>query len=278
LDKQQILEREARFAPRVALATVAGVVLFLGSIITEQAAGLIDTANDATKLVSYHDHAATLAGSAFVRAIGSLLLSAPLFYLYRAAQARTDPQQARRRRNLAAFAFIGPVFLAAESVVAWVGYNDVAGKFADQSAGALNGKLAEHLIDDSGTIDAATALFLPAVLGMLIALIFISLIAMRAGLLTRFTGTMGMALGAALLLLGPSLLIAVLVWILYIGLMIGGWLPSGRPPAWAAGESVPWPVIVPAEGAIEAGGSEPPAPESLGETQGQRRKKRKRRG
>jgi len=304
VDKSRILEREARWAPRVGWATITAVVLFLGSVIVEQFADLIDTKNDATKLVSYHDHAAALAGTAIVRAIGALLLCAPLLYLFLAAQARTEPERARRRRNLGAFAFIGPVFLAAESIVAWIGFNDVSEKFADQSQGALNGTLAENLIDDSRLVDAATALFLPAILGMLIALVFISLIAMRAGLLTRFSGTLGMALGATLLLLGPSLLIAALVWLFFIGLMIGGWLPSGRPPAWAAGESVPWPVpdrgsglfgsdrgapppdpnvvegsgqeVVQPAGEIEAGDSETPAG-TLPETQGQRRKKRKRR-
>jgi hypothetical protein len=303
VDKGQILEREARWARPVALATIAAVALFLGSVILEQFADLIDTKNDATKLISYHDHGAALAATAAMRTVGALLLIPVLYHLYRAAQARTDPQQARRRRNLAAFAFIGPVFLALESIVAWIGFHGVADKFVEQAGGALNGNLAENLIDDSGTIDAATALFLPAILGLLIAMVFISLIAMRAGLLTRFTGTLGMALGAALLLLGPSMLIAALIWFLYVGLMIGGRLPSGRPPAWAAGESVPWPVpergsglfgsgrgAPPPEGVIEGSGQEveagnaetaEPAAIEPGpgvETQGQRRKKRKRRG
>ena len=308
--KEQVLEREARWARPVVLLTIAAVVLFLGSLIVEGAADLIDTENDATKLVSYDEHSGALLATAVARAIGSLLLAAPLFYLFAAAQARSDPERARRRRSLGAFAFIGPACLAVESVVAWIGFNDVAGQFVDRAAGAQNADLAGNLIDDSGAVDAATALFIPVILGLLIGLIFISLISVRAGLLRRFAGTMGMALGAALPLLGPPLLIVILVWFLYVGLMIGGWLPSGRPPAWAAGEAIPWPTrergtglfgtSAPKEpGVVEGTGQEidagtpvddsaadgsgaaepdalPPA-EAPAETQGQRRKKRKRR-
>jgi hypothetical protein len=32
-----------------------------------------------------------------------------------------------------------------------------------------------------------------------------------------------------------------LLWFAYFGLLVAGWVPGGRPPAWAAGEAVPWP-------------------------------------
>lgn len=297
--KQQLLERESRWARRVGIATILAVVLYIGSVVVEQAGGLVETANDAKQLASYHEHSSALLATAIVRAIGALLLSAPLFYLFKAAEGRSD----KVRSSLVAFAFIGPVFFAIQNIVGWVGLHDVANQFAQQAGGALNGNLAENLIEDSSTLDTATSLAFPAILGLVIGMIYIPLVSLRTGLLTRFSGTLGMALGAALVLLGPTGLIALLVWFLFLGLMIGGWLSKGRPPAWAAGEAIPWPVPdkgpglfgqagrPPGEDVVEGSGQEvdvgepqaagePGAPEALpapGETQGQRRKKRKRR-
>jgi hypothetical protein len=47
-----------------------------------------------------------------------------------------------------------------------------------------------------------------------------------------------MALGVTVLL---GIILFLLLWLVYLGLLIGGWVPRGRPPAWAAGEAVPWP-------------------------------------
>jgi hypothetical protein len=47
-----------------------------------------------------------------------------------------------------------------------------------------------------------------------------------------------MALGVAALLL---LVQFCLIFFIYFGLLLIGKLPGGRPPAWAAGEAVPWP-------------------------------------
>jgi hypothetical protein len=60
---------------------------------------------------------------------------------------------------------------------------------------------------------------------------------MRAGLLSRFWGTFGMAFGVGMLILG---LIGVMIFILYVGLLAAGWI--NRPPAWEAGKAIPWPA------------------------------------
>lgn len=291
--KQQILEWEGRYARPVAIASVAGALLFFASLMIESFANLTDNTNDAKQLLVYHDHVTPLFGTALMRAIGSLLLVAPFFYLFTAARVRSD----RVRPYFIAFAFIGPVLLAAQSIVYWAGSKQVAQQFVDQAGGALNGNLAHNLIQDSNTLKAASSIGIPAILGILIALVYISMSAMRVGLLSRFAGSVGIGLGASIILLGPFALLAMLVWIIYVGMMIGGWLPSGRPPAWQTGEPMPWPR--PGEESpayLEAIGREVPeggppeieAPEpqpeaageglaTSGETQGQRRKKRKRR-
>ena len=107
---------------------------------------------------------------------------------------------------------------------------------------------------------------------------------------------LGLALGISLLLV-PVGIFGLVLWFAVIGLMLARWWPAPLPPAWDAGEAIPWPSREdigppPAEGAeagtVEGSGrevSEQPlaesgdseAPPEAGETQGQRRKKRKRR-
>ena len=70
-------------------------------------------------------------------------------------------------------------------------------------------------------------------------MVYSCLWAMRVGLLSRFWGSLGMALGIAALLL---LVQFVLIVFIYFGLLLLGRVPGGRPPAWAAGEAVPWPT------------------------------------
>src|SRR5262249_31324093 len=136
-------------------------------------------------------------------------------------------------------------------------------------------------------------------LGLVFTLVYVPLWAMRVGLLTRFWATFGMASGASLVLV-PFGVLLVAFWFAVFGLeLIGKWVRP-LPPAWAAGVAVPLPgrdqISPQAErtpsqggsGTVEGSGREvsestvpeadEPSPESpYGETQGQRRKKRKRR-
>lgn len=91
---------------------------------------------------------------------------------------------------------------------------------------------------DAGMRPLALGLQLAGALGFLFAIVYTSLQSMRIGLLTRFWGSLGIALGVVSIL--PNMLPFLMVWFIYIGLLIAGWVPRGRPPAWAAGEAIPW--------------------------------------
>ena len=62
---------------------------------------------------------------------------------------------------------------------------------------------------------------------------------MRTGLLSRFWGSLGMALGVATLI---GLVFFLLIWLVYFALLVLGKVPNGKPPAWERGEAVPWPT------------------------------------
>jgi hypothetical protein len=128
---------------------------------------------------------------------------------------------------------------------------------------------AQNAVSDASTRNLATGMALGGRLGLAFALIYCCLYGMRTGLLTRFWGSLGMALGAGVLLL---LIQFTLIWFLYFALLVAGWVPGGRPPAWAAGEAIPWPT--PGEKTAAELEGEPdadPQPES-----GERRKRKQR--
>jgi hypothetical protein len=167
----------------------------------------------------------------------------------------------------------------------------------EQAASQEREDLANDLLDDSGLLQVGSLVRFVGLLSLVFAMIYIPLWAMRTGLLTRFWAMLGLALGVSLLLV-PIGIFGLVFWFAIVGLMLARWWPTPLPPAWDAGEAIPWPSredIGPppaergGEGTVEGtgrevserplpeNGAEGEAPSEPGETQGQRRKKRKRR-
>ena len=118
---------------------------------------------------------------------------------------------------------------------------DAAGvEHEEDSDGDPGDALAERISEDSTTAQVGGSLNFPALLGLIVAMIYTPLQAVRAGLLTRFFGTLGMALGVSIILLGPPGTLLLALWIGWLGLLFVGRTPGGRPPAWEAGEAIPW--------------------------------------
>ncbi|HEY3193411.1 MAG TPA: hypothetical protein VGJ61_11540 [Solirubrobacterales bacterium] len=169
-------------------------------------------------------------------------------------------------------------------------------KTPDQAASDAREDLADDLNKDSGLLTAAAVLQTIAALSLVFGLIYTNLWAMRTGLLSRFWGALGMAFGLFLIFPIFPAIPGIVLWFAALGLMFLGRWPRPLPPAWAAGEAVPWvrpeqDIGPPPErrgpgGTVEGSGrevSEQPLPEDgrpeqpAAETRGQRRKKRKRR-
>jgi hypothetical protein len=121
---------------------------------------------------------------------------------------------------------------------------------------------AKNAIRDASARSIAEAFHIGGGLGIAFALVYSCLYAMRVGLLSRFWGSLGIALGVAAAL---GLFQFTLLWFIYFGLLACGWVPRGRPPAWAAGEAVPWPT--PGETAAQQleGAEAAPEPEGIPE-------------
>jgi hypothetical protein len=276
LSPAEVIAAEERRAVPVGIATLAAAALVIVAIFV--ASGALDTDSDAAQLRSVDESSGQLLLAAILRAIGVTMLCIPLFSLFRSAQARTDAV----RPPLVGFCFIGPLIFGVQSVLSWVALDGVASDFVPQDPGTPRQaeELAERLLDDSSLQQLAAGLLFPALLGLIVGVFYTALWAMRVGLLTRFWGTLGMALGVSIILV-PFGIAGLLLWFAYVGLLIAGWLPGERPPAWAAGEAVPWPS--PGEEVEEEPSPPAPAPVENGDggeegpTPSRPRRKRKRR-
>ncbi len=274
MSREAALEWESRWAVPVAMATFAAVVLVIASIFV----GNVSGTGDAEVLRSVDAHSGSALLSGLMRAVAFALLAFPLVYLFRAARARSE----RVRTQLIGLVVAAPLFLGLSSGFAAVAQQEAADEFvAGEAKSTLTQKEAredcveEREDEDDGFLadeyepasgesplkacetrkredDAAsnaqteaaftpfaTGLGIAGGLGFVIALFYSCLWAMRTGLLTRFWGSLGMALGIAALF---GLLPFVLLWFLYFGVLLLDRLPGGRPPAWEAGEAVPWPT------------------------------------
>jgi hypothetical protein len=102
---------------------------------------------------------------------------------------------------------------------------------------------ATDVTNQSNTLQAGYGLELAARLGLIIGMVYVSLQALRTGLLTRFIGSLGIALGAAVILIPPVVFFSAVIWAFflgYLGFLFIGKLPSGRPPAWESGQAIAW--------------------------------------
>ncbi len=272
--KADVLAWESRWSLPTGLLTFLAVVILIVSAV------VIADVNGSTEvelLGSAYQHASSVTISSILEAIGFLLLTAPLYFLFRAGVARAD---GKMKSQLVGVIVVAPIFFAISGVLNGVATNEAATAFhkgeAQSTLSASKGaeqcreeerekgakafaekheggstplktceaeeqeeSAAENALSEASLRAAATGFGLAGRIGLAVALVYSCLWGMRVGLLSRFWGSLGMALGVAALLL---LVQFVLIFFIYFGLLLIGKLPGGRPPAWAAGEAIPWPT------------------------------------
>jgi hypothetical protein len=290
-------EAESRWARPVAFVTIFAVVLFIVANFVSQASGT----ENAEVLESVHEHGGSVTASGLMQAAALVLLVFPLVYLFRADSARSE----RVRGQLIGLVIVAPLFLAVSFGLSIGVRHEAASQFVKGEAKAtlthkeakeecaseqkeegrkefaeevepekgetalaacerqkIGEDEASNALSEASLAPLAGGLGLAGSLGFVVALFYTCLWAMRTGLLTRFWGSLGMASGIAFLL-GP-LSIVTLIWFAFFGLMLLG---LARPPAWEAGEAIPWPT--PGEKAAAelepSHAEEPPTAEELSE-------------
>ena len=292
---QQQLAWEARHRPRAAIAAgAAGLLILAGQIFRgaafrdapranflealqrAQQPGPIGTQPSVqTGAAQYlSDHAASWILPAIAEGLGYIALAYTLTFLAAATRARRE-QFPRLATYLPA---IGAVLTAMVTVVG------ALGRMAD-----ING-----FLDGPRTVDAAKDIgfgpvslvaqiaFLPASLALAAAYVLVSLNAMRAGLLTRFMGVLGVIAGGLVVIqLGPFPVVQT-VWLVGLAILLTGRRPGGDPPAWRTGREEPWPsqqevAEARRRRAEERAPEEPVAVAAGGPSRSSSRRKRKRR-
>jgi hypothetical protein len=351
MSRQEILDFQARWMRPAGIAAIVGAALLVASGVVGSVGSPDDTAE---QLELYQDHAGRFAGAAVISGLGLILLTFPLYFLFRSALVRAD----RMRGFLGPLIVIGAVLVAVQGVLFSLGLRDASDRYvegvaaveakarqeatraqrpqatspgkggtgakgaatttttptatgttaagttvagatqprtAEQRVSDARDNFAEDEVNDSSKVKSARVIGLVGGLALIGGAVYTLVWAMRTGLLTRFTAVLGMVFIAALVVipqLGP---IGLVLWFAILGLMLAGWWIRPLPPAWAAGEAIPW--LRPGEdlgpppeegrpGTVEGSGrevSEEPLPaegagaEQPRETPGQRRRKRKRR-
>jgi hypothetical protein len=238
LNRQRTLDWEAQWAVPAAICAFAAAALFVGGTVAAQG-GPVSPSSTVQLLREYHEVRGTMGLAAGLNAVSLLLLAPVLYYLFKAAAARSPSV----RGGLVGVVVAGPVFLAIAEVLQYVALSSAASDFATPGGGSgiPIGEYAEDLIRDQAVFGLAQGLSFAGILALVIGVIYTALWAMRVGLVTRFFGTFGMALGASLILLAQAFsLLALMLWSVWLGLIYLRKVPGGRSPAWDAGEARPW--------------------------------------
>lgn len=249
--KEAALAWEERWSRPVAVATLASILLIVAAIVVASQ-GIGSTDGDSELLRNIDAHRSAQLISSILQGIGVGLLALPLYYLFRAANARSETM----RSQLVGVVIAAPLFLAVLAILSGLSNLEAASTFISDEVPRLMAKgvalgsdrandVASDTIADSSLRPIAAGFGIGGQIGFVVAMFYTSLHAMRTGLLTRFWGSLGMALGAVSFIFFQF----TLLWFIYLGFLIAGLVPGGKPPAWQSGEAEPWPT--PGEKAAE---------------------------
>jgi hypothetical protein len=300
MTRAETLETEKRWALPVAVATLLAVALMAASPFVNEVSG--SGAAEVLRSIDEHRGSVTLSGLMQALALGLLVF--PLVYLFRAARARSERVRGQLiGLVVAAPLFLalstgGSIIAQQEAADQFVagdakstltraeakedcaaeredkGEEDFADEFDPRQGESPLAACEDRKIEDEAATQArseaslaplTTGLTLAGGIGFVVALFYSCLWAMRTGLLTRFWGSLGMALGVATLF---GLLPFLLIWLVYFALLALGRVPGGKPPAWESGEAIPWPTPgekAAAELEAEEGPDEADTPEDASE-------------
>ena len=257
VNRRDVLAWEERWATPTALATLASVAFIIAAIVVATQ-GVGSASGDSELLRNVDAHRSAQLISSILQAIGVGLLAVPLYYLFRSAKARSEGM----RGQLVGVVIAAPIFLAILAILSGVSTLHAASDFVSNEVPHLLAKgialnsdraddIANEAISDAPLRPLAAGFGLGGQIGFLFAMVYTCLHAMRVGLLPRFWGSLGMALGAVSFLFFQF----ALLWFVYLGVFL--LRRDSLPPAWAAGEPIPWPTA--AEQA--AASMEPSAPD-----------------
>jgi hypothetical protein len=252
---EEQLSWEARQRPRAAAAAITAGVLTLGANVWSQVgfngsphAGFLESLQNVARpgpvggapsvrtaaFQFFDDHAVAAIGTSVVLAIGLVGLGWAAAFLAAAARAR----RLETPRLAAYLPIAGGVLQAVAAILRSVATASGVSTFLD----------GPHTVDRAADVSGNSILVTSAFIGfagqlaLAAGLVLICLNAMRAGLLTRFMGVIGLLVGLLQIVPFSVQPIVQAFWLLALGaLFLGFWPGPGVPPAWRTGQAEPWP-------------------------------------
>jgi hypothetical protein len=263
---EERLSYEARVGLRQAIiACGAGLLLLIATVL--QTVGPKTSITELTVSLVYANkrHALDLA-AAILEAGGTLAAAGTLIYLFGAARARNE--------SIQPFVRVMAIVGGALSAVSALG-NEIliASKAHDFVTHGQQTYEEAHKLTSVPILVIFQYAGLLGILLIAMALVLVSLNAMRVGLLTRFMGYLGIFAGVLTVIPLVPLPVVEIFWLFALGYLFSGRWPSGVPPAWRSGRAEKWPSSAEIrEQRIRAGGRAPargkaipePAPEAVG--------------
>jgi hypothetical protein len=231
---------ERRLGRVAAAAAFLSAAIFVSSVILRNAVALESRPdNEREFLLAVDEHRDAFMASAITYAVSVLVLAVVLWYLFRATR--------HRRPELPPWTiylvYAGPVLFAIAQVLIELDRIDIADQFTASgvTAGRPGEMRAEDLLDERSA--GPIAFGFGGTLAVALSFVLISVNAMRAGLLSRFLGIIGVIVGALYVIPifgGP--LIVQIFWLGAVGAIFLGYWPGGRGPAWESGRAERWPT------------------------------------
>jgi hypothetical protein len=264
MSTEERLAYEARVRNRqAALAAAAGILLIVGVAI--QLGGAHVSVNEKTLgLITEHKRFTRDLVGSIATAFSLLAVAATLHFLWGAARAR-EPNV--KPWFVGWIAVAGGVLEGISVIVYVVAFGSAASDFV--SHGSQTYPEASTLLSRPSLLIAQIGNYLGLFL-LAMALVLVSLNAMRVGLLTRFLGYLGIIGGVLTIIPLVPIPIVEAYWLLALAYLLSGRWPSGVPPAWSSGRAEPWPSSQraargqPAARGRRAKPAPAPAPEPVG--------------
>jgi hypothetical protein len=229
------VEYESRVRLRYGVIAFVAALLIVGSQLVSLAGQHASVSEMTVNLLVVNENHTGVVLSAALNMIGVVGVGITLFWLYRVARARR-PEASPLALYLVAFgsALAGVLTL----IVAFV-YVNKAHQFA--TTGNQTFPEANKLL--GGGFMIVEYLSELGLLLLALSIVWVSLGVLRCGLVTRATGYVGVLAGALFLfpIFGSLGTLIQAVWLAALALTIAKHWPSGDPPAWNAGEAIPWP-------------------------------------
>jgi hypothetical protein len=232
-DREAQLAWERRFGPFAGAAAFGAVILSIAAqAVSASASGPRNSQRE--QLQTLHDHSGAALAGTVLQSLAVFLVALVVLYLVRCV---------RHRRPEGVPSVIEPLVIAAPflitlaDIVSQMNVTDIADTFL--GAGARTEKRADELLTHRGTLPIFISIGGHIALGF--GMLLSSLNAMRVGLVTRFTGIIGIAVGALNALpVFPGVAIIQIFWLGAVGAIFLGRWPGGRGEAWETGEAGIW--------------------------------------